>query len=377
VKLLLNNNKALLTENNEVRVLKNGEETFNSICEELQKATNHIHIEYYIFEAGEVGNRVCDILIAKALQGVKVRLIYDSFGSWDFSTEFQEKMSAAGIEIFEFMPVRFPWLTTRINFRNHRKIIVIDGVSAFVGGLNIADRYMGRNEEIGFWRDTHLLIQGDAAKSLQIVFLTDWYFVSNQLIDAQNYFPEIPVSNKCLVQIASSGPDSDWASIMQSYFYAISTAKDYVYISTPYLFPNESILTALKTTALSGVDVRIILPKKSDSALMHWGAMSYIEELLESGIKIYMYKKGFTHSKLMICDDVFSSVGTANLDIRSFDQNFEVSALIYDETLTKELKCSYLDDLSYCEQTLFEDFAWRSTQNKIKEALARIFSPLL
>jgi cardiolipin synthase A/B len=377
IKLLINNNKALLTEHNRVTILNNGAATFESIIEEIKKAKNSIHLEYYIIEEDTIGNTIKDLLIQKAKEGLKVRIIYDDVGSWDLSDEFIEDLEKNGIEAYSFMPVRFQKLTTRINFRNHRKIIVIDGIVGFTGGINIADRYVQGLKDIGIWRDTHLKIEGDAVKSLQVVFLIDWFFVSNQFINSEIYFPDQQINNKCFIQIASSGPDSDWESIMQAFFYAISTAKKYVYISTPYFIPNESILTALKTVALSGVDIRIILPLKSDSKLSYWSSLSYIEELLEAGIKVYMFKKGFTHSKLLIIDDIFCSVGTANMDIRSFDQNFEISALIYDEEVTNALKNSYIDDLNNCQQITLDEFLERPFKHRFYESFARVFSPLL
>lgn len=374
--LLRNNNKALLTENNRVLVLNNGVETFNAIIQALENARDHIHLEYYIIEDDEIGNRIRELLIKKAKEGVTVRLIYDDIGSWSLSSDYIESLINAGAEVFSFMPVKFYRFAAKINYRNHRKIIVVDGKTGFVGGLNIADRYIHGNEEVGFWRDTHLRIEGDAVFSLQYVFLIDWCFVSDQFIRDEKYFPDTDVVETCLVQIATSGPDSDWASIMQTYFSAISTAKKYVYISTPYFMPNESILTALKTVAMSGVDVRIILPSKSDSFISYWGSMSYVTELLEAGIKVFVYEKGFTHSKVLIVDDILCSVGTANMDIRSFDQNFEVSALIYNEPVACFLKKSFMDDLGSCNRLLPEDYSKRPFVIKIKESIAKVFSPL-
>jgi len=376
INLLINNNKALLTEHNQVTILNNGDQTFASIIDEIQKAEHHIHLEYYIIDDDIIGNQIRELLIEKSKQGVKIRIIYDGFGSRGLGAEYIGSLLRAGIEIYSFMPVRFYRLTTKINFRNHRKIVIVDGKVGFVGGLNIADRYLG-NKELGFWRDTHLRIEGDAVKSLQAVFLIDWQFVSDEFINSTEYFPECSIDQKCLVQIASSGPDSDWASIMQAYFYAIASASKYMFISMPYIIPNESILTALKTSALAGVDIRLILPFKSDSMLTYWSSLSYLDELLESGIKVYMYEKGFTHSKLIICDDIFASVGTANLDIRSFDQNLEVNALIYDEKIAITLKNMYLEDLSNCFEITADDFSKRSSVNRFKESLARVFSPIL
>lgn len=377
ITLLLNNSKALLSEKNKVKILKNGKQTFGSILYELENAKHHIHIEYYIIANDKIGNQIKEILKRKAKQGVEVRLIYDDVGSWSLKKRYIRSLQKAGIEVNCFMPVRFPFLTSKINFRNHRKIIVVDGKIGFVGGLNIADYYITGTKKLGPWRDTHLRLEGESVLSLQIVFLIDWYFITKKLIDGEKYFPENKVVDEHLVQITASGPDSDWASIMQAYFVAITTAKNYIYISTPYFIPNESILTALRTTALSGVDVKIILPCKSDSVMVYWSSMSFIQNLLEAGIKVYFYQAGFPHSKLLMVDDVFSSVGTANLDYRSFDHNFEVNALIYDESVAVELKQNFIEDLNNSKQIFLNEWKKRPIVNKFKASIARLFSPLM
>ena len=374
--LLLNNSKALLTQYNKVDILNNGQETFDSILEAIEQAKEHIHLEYYIIEDDIIGNKFKDLLIKKAKEGLEVRLIYDDVGSWSLSKRYIRELENNGIEVYAFMPVRFSRLADRVNYRNHRKIIVIDGEIGFVGGINIADRYITGTKELGQWRDIHLRIEGQAVHSLQAVFLIDWFFVSDNIITDDKYFNEHKVEEKTLVQITACGPDSDWASIMQAYFAAISTAKEYIFISTPYFIPNESILTALKTASLSGVDVRIMLPKRSDSHVVYWGSISYIKELLEAGIQVYFYSKGFAHSKILMVDDVFSSVGTANIDIRSFDTNFEINALIYDEEITNKLKADFCNDLACSEEVTLEQWQQRSQMSKLKSATARIISPL-
>ncbi len=377
IRLLLNNSKALLTHKNRLTILNNGRQTFNSIFSELRKAKYHIHLEYYIIDDDKLGNSLKDILIEKAREGVSVRLIYDDVGCWKLGKAFLKELKDAGVEYHPFMPVRFPFLANRINYRNHRKIVVVDGRVGFVGGLNIADRYLYGNKKLGPWRDTHLKIEGDAVNSLQVVFLIDWHFVSGKTINDKKFFPKSRIASNQLVQITASGPDSDWASIMQAYFGAISTAKDYIYISNPYFIPNESILTALKTASLSGVDVRIILPGESDSFLTFYGTLSYVEELLEAGIRVFFYQKGFIHSKLIMVDDIFSSVGTANLDLRSFDDNFEVNALIYDETVCLDLKNAFFEDLTHSQEVLLEEYRKRKFSRKLTESIVRVFSPLL
>jgi len=377
MRLLLNNSKALITEKNHVRILNNGRQTFGSMIYELENAKSHIHLEFYIIEDDIIGNRIKDILVKKAKTGVRVKVIYDDLGSWSLSRKYILELTNAGVEVHSFMPVRVYALANKVNYRLHRKIIVIDGRVGFVGGLNIADRYwrgLGKNY---MWRDTHLRIEGESVHSLQAVFLTDWSFVTNRHTEEDGFFPPIKVDEDCLVQIVTSGPDSDWQSIMQAYFTAISTAKHYVYFSTPYFLPNESIMTALKAAALSGVDVRILLPEKNDSWIVGHSSRSYLREVLESGVKVYLFKKGFTHSKLMIVDDIISSVGTANLDIRSFDQDFEVNALIYDEAVTISLKKDYLEDVKLSQELDLASWMKRPRIQKWLESFARVFSPLL
>ena len=375
--LLLNNSKAILTKQNRVKVLNDGEETFSEIFKALRTAKEHIHIEYYIIEDGELASELHKILIDRAKAGVEIRIIYDGVGSWKLSQKYIDSLREVGVKIHAFLPVRFPILTSRINYRNHRKIIVIDGKTAFVGGLNFADRYRTGIPEIGIWRDTHLKIVGEAASSLQIVFLTDWYFVRQEVLLDEKYRPNFKVKEHCLLQIVSSGADSDWASILQAYFSAITSAKQNVYVSSPYFIPNGSILMALKTAAMSGIDVRILIPSKSDSLMTFYSTLSYIGELLETGVRIYFYKKGFNHSKIMMVDGVISTVGTANMDIRSFEQNFEVNALIYDEKTTLELRDRFLKDLKDSEEIDLLTWSKRSKSQKVKESLARIFTPLL
>jgi cardiolipin synthase len=378
MKLLLNSNKALLTEYNQVEVLIDGKNTFRSILQSLEQAKQYIHMEYYAIEDGHIGNMIRDVLVRKAREGVKFRPIYADLGSWSLSSEFIESLQKAGAELYAFMPVRIIYLANKINYRNHRKIIVVDGKEGFVGGLNIADRYVSGNKEVGSWHDTHLKLQGEAVQSLHSVFLIDWYFVSGEQLDWKQFKRRNTHTNKCLVQIAASGPDSDWASIMQAYFTAIATARKYIYIASPYFIPNESIRNALNNRkSLSGVEVRIMLPAYSDNRILRWGTMSYVGDLLEAGIHVHHFRKGFTHSRLMLVDDVFCSVGTANMDIRSFDQNFEVNAIIYDQGVCSQIKEGFLKDLKFCSEANLSEWENRSRFKTGGESFARIFTPLL
>ncbi len=374
--LLQNNSKSLLTIHNKLLAFHNGKDAFSAIIPDLLSAEHHIHIDYYIIEDDTIGNKIKSILCKKALSGVTVRLIYDDIGSWDLDDHFIDDLKDAGVEVYSFLPVRFPKFTSKVNYRNHRKIIVVDGRIGYLGGMNIADRYIEGIEGIGEWRDTQLRMEGDAVLSLQQIFLTDWYFVSNILISDLSYFPIHSIGDVSLVQVTASGPDSDWAGIMQTYFMAISTAREHVYISMPYFIPNESILTALKSVSLSGIDVRILLPEKSDSRIVYHSTMSFIGELLEAGIKVYLYQSGFNHSKVIMVDGILASVGSANLDIRSFDQNFEINALIYNEVFTSSMEKEFLNDLEQSVLLTLEEWEKRSVIDKFKESIARLASPL-
>jgi len=376
ITLLLNNSKALLSEHNSLKIYTYGKDAFDVILNDIENAKKHIHLEYYIIEDDKIGRKVRDLLIKKAKEGIDVKVIYDDMGSWSLSNKFLKPMEEAGIQIHAFLPVRFPYFTNKINFRNHRKIVVVDGEIGHVGGMNIADRYIEGISNLVMWLDMKLRIIGEAVHSLQVIFLTDWYFVTQHALNDDTYFPTHNVCEKRLVQITASGPDSDWASIMQAYFAAIATATDHIYIASPYFIPNESILTALKTANMGGVDVRIMLPFKSDSHLVYRSTLSFVNELLDAGVKIYFYSKGFNHAKLMLVDGIFASIGTANMDIRSFDQNFEVNALIYDEETTARLESLFLEDIKTCKFYTKEEWESRHWLNNTKEAMARLLSPL-
>jgi len=376
IRLLLNNNQAFLTKNNRVDVLVNGEAKFPALIEAIRHARHHIHIEYYIFDNDVIGNRLADLLVEKAKQGIEVRFIYDDVGTSHIANKFKTAFKNAGIRSAPFMPVYLPKLS-RANYRDHRKIVVVDGVIGFTGGINVADRYINP-EHVQHWRDTHLKIDGDAVYALQIVFLLNWYFVSHESIPfSPSYFPDFTAQGHVCVQIAASGPDSDWATIMQAIFMAISTAKDQILITTPYFIPNEAILTALKTAAMGGVDVQIIFPNHSDSVIVHSASMSYMKELLQSGVKVMLYSNGFIHSKTIIVDKVMASVGTANMDYRSFDQNFEVNAFIYDTAFAEKMIGIFENDKEHCVPLQLSRWQQRPLRKRIVESAARLLAPLL
>uniref|UniRef100_UPI003217DA7B cardiolipin synthase n=1 Tax=uncultured Draconibacterium sp. TaxID=1573823 RepID=UPI003217DA7B len=376
IRLLLNNSNSLLTTGNQLELLKDGAQTFEAIFSAIKKARHHIHLEYYIFSDDKIGKQLINLLVEKRAQGVEVRIIVDDVGSWDLKKKFFTKLREKGIEIYPFMEVRFPRLTSRVNYRNHRKIIIIDGKTGFLGGINIADRYIEGMPKIGHWRDTHLQIKGDAATFLQVIFAADWYFVTKQNIYGFKYLPKFSETSGIPVQISASGPDYDWESIAQAYFAAITNSHKKVYLVTPYLMPPQDLLTALKTAALSNVDVRIIIPEKSDSRLSKWCSFSYVEALLEAGVRIFFYQNGFIHSKYMLVDDSFSSIGTSNFDFRSFETNFETNAFIYNVDFSKQLEAHFLDDLKNSREIKLKEWQKRSSLFKVRESLAHIVSPM-
>ncbi|MGI6587839.1 MAG: cardiolipin synthase [Peptococcia bacterium] len=379
IELIYNNADFPPTANNEIQVLTDGQEIFPAFIEAIKKAQKHIHLETYILRDDNIGNTIADLLCAKAQKGVKVRLIYDGLGSRHLGKEYLEKLRTAGVEVAVFFPVKLPFLHRKINYRNHRKILVVDGITGFVGGANIGDEYLGQNPEIGYWRDTHVCLKGNAVYFLQRIFLQDWHFITGKSLEHNSIdlFPKQKTTGKHIVQITASGPDSQWEAIMQVYYYTIATAEKSVYITSPYFIPNESILTALKTAALSGVDVKLILPAKPDHKVVFWAAMSYLGELLEAGVEIYFYHKGFIHSKVLTVDGIVSSIGSANMDQRSFSLNFEVNAFIYDQETALRLEQDFQEDLRHAKKLTLEELQNRSLGQHFIESIARLFSPLL
>ncbi len=376
IKLLKASEKSPLTFNNDIEILKNGEVKFERLIEDLNQATHYIHLEYYILKDDETGTKILNILCDKSSSGVKVKLIYDDVGS-KLSSKTKRKLDESGVEHYPFMPVIFSSLTGKSNYRNHRKIAIIDGKIGFVGGVNISDEYTNACDGI-YWRDTHLRIFGEAVKVLQFHFLTSWDFVSKGKLDiTTDYFPEVDCSNNVAVQIAASGPDTKWANIMIAILTAINNAEEYIYITTPYFIPNDEIITALQIAAKVGIDVRLILPKNSDSWIANYATNSNIEALLEAGVKVYRYHKGFVHSKTLVIDDIFSTVGTCNLDNRSFEINFEINALIYNKEQSLILKSYFMEDIKDSDCLDYESWKSRPKIVKLKESYARLWSPLL
>lgn len=379
MKLFTNQNWALPFKDNEVSIFTDGYEFVSTLLYNIGQAQDHIHLDTYIIEDDPLGNLVADALIDKARQGVEVRLLYDDVGCWRVKDRFFNRMKAAGIQVYAFMPVRFPAFTGKVNYRNHRKLCVIDGKVGFIGGMNIALRYV-KGTARQTWRDTHLCIRGGAVYAIQRAFLVDWYFVSRTLVTDRRYYPAVDktINNNCLAQIVTSSPVSPWPDIMQGYVRVLLQAHRYVYLESPYFLPTEPVLFAMRTAALSGVDVRLIVPRHGDAKLVEWASRSYLMEVIEAGVKVYLYEPGFNHSKILVSDDNLSSCGSTNIDFRSFENNFEANAFFFNEGMALRLKKVFLTDQA--QSTLVDDVSYfikRPFLQRLLESLVRLLSPLL
>jgi len=369
-------NGALPYEGNALQVYSDGHSMLQALLKAISGAKNHIHLEFYIFEDDAVGRLVRDALMDKAREEVEVRVLYDDVGCWKVPHLFYDRMRESGIEVRAFLKVRFPRFTGKVNYRNHRKMVVIDGRTGFVGGMNIALRYV-KGTPWGIWRDVFMQVDGKAVYGLQTAFLTDWYATDHSLLTSARYFPEMGACGDSLMQIVTSDPIGKWRDIMQALLIAIASSRKYFYIQTPYLLPTEPILMALKTAALAGVDVRVMMPERADTSLIHYGSMSYLDELMVAGVKIYLYQRGFLHSKLMVSDDMLSTVGSTNMDFRSFEHNFEVNAFMYDRASALLLKDVFLSDQKDAKLLQLKIWRLRPWHQKVKESLIRLFAPLL
>ena len=372
VDLFVNQNLSLPFKLGETDIFTSGADFFLQLLHDIGQARDHIHIDMYIIEDDPLGRLIADALADKVQQGVEVRLIYDDVGCWKVRHSFFEHLRERGIELAPYLPVRFPSFTSKANYRNHRKLIVIDGQTGYIGGMNIAMRYV-RDD----WRDTMLRLTGSIVYAMQRAFLVDWYFVDRTLITSRKYYPPTE-GNGPLAQIVTSGPMARYPEIMQGFVSAIMAAKEYIYIETPYFLPNDPVLFALKTAVVGGVDVRIICPLHSDARFIDWASRSYLRELHEAGAEIYLYETGFIHSKLMVCDDSLSTCGSTNVDFRSFENNFEANVFIYGEEMATRMKQVFLDDQSHCK--LINQVPRRLRPPFLKrlgESFARLLSPLL
>lgn len=361
---------------NQVDVYTDGYSMFQALIRDISCARRHIHLQFYIFENDGLGRLLRDLLIDKAREGVKIRLLYDDVGCWNVDSSFFELMLCEGIEVQSFLKVRFPRFTSKVNYRNHRKLAVIDGKIGYIGGMNVAARYL-KGFSWGVWRDTHVRIQGKGVYGIQTSFLADWFAVDCSLLTAEEYFPKISDSGEEVVQIVTSDPVGEWHELMQGIVKAVCSARHYLYIQSPYFLPTDEVMNALQTAALSGVDVRVMLPRKADSPLTQLGTSSYLDELMRAGVKVYLYRKGFLHSKILVADDEWSSVGSTNMDFRSFEHNFEANAFFYSPAMASHLKNIFLSDQEHCVLLSRKLWARRSGNSKVLESLVRLLAPLL
>lgn len=370
--------RAVLTTGNRLQLIESGREWVADLLQDFAAARHHIHLETYIIEDDAVGRLIADALCDCAGRGIEVRLLYDDVGCWNVRQSFFDRMEAGGVRVQPFLPVRFPSLTHRANYRNHRKVCVVDGHVGYIGGMNLAQRYVGEGDNC--WRDLHLRLEGAAVGGLQRIFTTDWYFMRTDLLSDSAYFPGQKSdlhTPGALIQIVAANPVVRYPEVMYSLTWLIYNAKSYLYIQTPYFMPSDSVLQALQTAALSGVDVRIMVPEKPDAHLLRWGNDSYFEDALRAGIHLYIYKEGFLHSKIAVADDDWCTIGSTNMDARSFDNNFEANAFIYDSQMAATLRDRFLMDMNSCTEIHLHDWIKRPFYKKYMESATRIFSPIL
>lgn len=379
INMHLVNNDAVLTNNNNVDVYTDGKAKFDQLLEDIEQAKNHIHLQYYILKNDQLGKRLVEALTKKAEQGVMVRVLYDDLGSRGLRKSFFANLRKAEGEVEVFFPSKLRWINLRLNYRNHRKLVIIDGQIGYVGGFNVGDEYLGLDPKFGYWRDTHLRIQGQAVYAIQTRFILDWNQATHKrkISFEHDHFPEPSVQGGSCMQIVTSGPDSEWEQIKNGYIKMISTAKSSICIQTPYFIPDASLLDALKIACLSGVDVKLMIPNKPDHPFVYWATMSYIGEMLNSGAKVYIYDNGFIHAKTIVVDHEISSVGTANIDVRSFKLNFEVNAFIYDTKIAEKLYDVFHEDMALSKELTLQAYHQRSRSIKIKESVSRLLSPIL
>lgn len=381
--LILFHNKlsdSFYSQDNHVDIITDGKVKFSTLFEEIRRAKHHIHVQYYIMKNDAICKELYTLLIKKAKEGVIVRLLGDHIGCRHMSDRTIKALKQSGVQLAQFFPSRFKLINAKANYRNHRKIVVIDGNVGFIGGFNVGDEYLGLNRKFGYWRDTHLRISGSAVIGLQLRFLLDWRAASHDSFDiSAHYFRDVyeRSDGKIGMQIVSSGPDNINEQVKQGYIKMIASAKRTIVIQTPYFIPDDAIMESLKIAAVSGVDVRIMIPNKPDHMFVYWATYSYIGELIQYGVRAYTYENGFLHTKMIAVDSEISSIGTCNFDIRSFKLNFEVNAFIYDQHATKRLEDTFYKDVPLCKEITKEIYKNRSQIIKTKETISRLFSPVL
>jgi cardiolipin synthase len=368
---------------NYFRLLINGEEKFPEVLKILEKAGNFIHMEYYDWENDVRGNQIKEVLLKKSKEGVRVRVLYDDYASRKIKRNIVRELKKGGVEIYPKIRVKIRQFASRVNHRDHRKVIIVDGTIGFVGGINISDRYDNTIDTGLYWRDTHLKITGPLVLSLQRHFIVSWNSckAAENLSFSKDLFPEGPAGSEDgisgLGQVVAGGPIYPMSNIMLSYSRIFMLAKETLFITNPYFIPSESIRDALKQAAISGVDVRLMIPEKSDSAIVGAASRFYFSELLEAGVQIFLYKKGFIHAKTIVADTQLSVIGTANMDIRSFDLNFEIMSIIYGRHLAEKMEKVYKEDLKECKEVIIYDWNSIGIIPRLSYAIARLISSFL
>lgn len=370
---------AVLTDDNDIQVYTDGHKKFQALIEDIKNAKQSIHMQYYIIKNDQVFGAIKEVLIQKAKEGVEVRLLFDAMGCRSVKKSYWKKLTREGVQIAVFFPAMFKRLHLRVNYRNHRKIVVIDGKIGYVGGFNVAKEYLGLDPKFGYWRDTHMRFEGSAAFQLQVRFVLDWNYVTRENLFSRNVYFVLPEGRpgNCEAQIISSGPDSALQNIRNNYLRLICKAEKSIYIQTPYFIPDESLLNALIVAVYSGVEVNVMIPCKPDHLFVYWATYSYIGDLVAAGARCFTYDNGFLHAKGMIVDSKVCCYGTANMDIRSFQLNFEVNAIIYNENFSKKMEDIFKEDLKLSTQITKELYGKRSLLIRLKEQFSRLLSPLL
>ncbi len=376
----LQSSGAMLSGDNDIDIFVDGNEKFEALIEDLKKAEHFIHIQYYIIKNDVLFNRIREVLVEKAAQGVEVRVLFDAMGCRSVKHKYWKQLEAQGVQTAEFFPALFRRFQLRINYRNHRKIVVIDNKVAYCGGFNVGKEYIDLDDKFGHWRDTHLRIRGSAVMNLQIRFILDWNYAAREnLLQNEKLFEGICAGNRdfCEMQVISSGPDNTAEQIRDNYLRLITKAEKSIYIQTPYFIPDEAILNALKIAAKSGIEVNIMIPCKPDHPFVYWATYSYAGEMVMAGANCYIYNNGFLHSKGMLVDGKVFCYGTANMDIRSFALNFEVNAVVYNRKKAKEMEDLFKEDLKVCTKVTRDLYAERNLLIRVKEQVCRLMSPLL
>lgn len=366
-----------LAVNNSIRIFTSGPEKFDSLRRDLESAKESIYLQYYIFSDDNLGHEIAGILMRKAREGVQVKVIYDHVGSFSASDKFFEKMRQAGVDAHPFFKVTFPQLANRINWRNHRKLVIIDNRIGYIGGMNIADRYVKGLPDGSAWRDTHCRVEGEIIESLVYCFAIDWNFLDRHPNFPPQTIPTVSLRNNLGMQLISSGPIDQWASICLCFLKAITGARQRVYIQTPYFLPTEPLMRALEAAALARLDVRVMIPERPDSRLLRYASFSYVTRCLRAGMKVYLYQPGMLHAKAMIIDDTFVTTGSTNFDFRSFENNFEANLLIYDAEVNRHMRDIFFDDLGHCRKLSLTQWMKRPRMQRLVESVVRLISPIL